>query len=45
MRDYIKPFIDDEEIEIEDICTVSSKESIPYDSDENDTDGTGLFFN
>ncbi len=24
MRDYIKPFIEDEDIEIEDICTISN---------------------
>ena len=24
MRDYVKPFIEDEDIEIEDICSVSS---------------------
>lgn len=44
MKEYIKPFIEDEDIEIEDICNVSSGDSIPYDSDENDHDGVDVFF-
>ena len=44
MKDYQKPLIKDEIIEIEDICAVSSKDSITFDSDENDKDGVGIFF-
>ncbi len=31
MKEYIKPFIEDEEIEIEDICTISQPTNDPLD--------------
>lgn len=43
MRDYIKPFIEDEEIEIEDICSVSGgTRGVDVDTDiiQEDTPGT-----
>ena len=40
MRDYIKPIIEDENIEIEDICTTSfgsPKDTYSEDDEMNDT--------
>ncbi len=36
MKDYIKPFIEDEEIEIEDICKVSGEPETDYDPENGD---------
>lgn len=39
MRDYVKPFIEDEEVEIEDICSMSNKgvaDSYDYETDADD---------
>jgi len=38
MRDYIKPFIEDEEVEIEDICSVSPGDALQEFEDETDAD-------
>ena len=39
MRDYIKPYIEEEEIEIEDICAVSGRDTLAAYEDETDADG------
>ncbi len=43
MRDYIKPFIEDESIEIEDICVPSGvQEQLDLDDDDTLTEGGDL---
>lgn len=42
MRDYIKPFIEDEAIEIEDICDSSNLVSDPFDLSTDEPEGGDL---
>lgn len=42
MRDYIKPFIEDESIEIEDICVPSGVKEDPLDLIEDNPEGEDL---
>ena len=44
MKEYIKPFIEEETIEIDDICSASTFDSVNLEDDPNSTDGNGLFF-
>lgn len=43
MKEYIKPFIDEEEIELEDVIATSSKDSFDVNDDSNDVDAGGIF--
>jgi len=38
MKEYIKPFIEDENIEIEDVCVMSNKGVADVFSEEDDAD-------
>ena len=43
MRDYIKPYIEDESIEIEDICTISNgPKNDPFDVMTDNPEGEDL---
>lgn len=44
MRDYKKPFIEDEEIELEDIIATSPGGEGDLSEDPNAGDGTEIFF-
>ncbi len=44
MKKYIKPVINDEEIELEDIVAASSVDSTNINNNPNNLDGTTLFF-
>ena len=43
MKEYIKPFIGEEEIELEDIIATSSKESFDINDDSDDVDAGNVF--
>ncbi len=43
MKEYIKPYIEDEDIELEDVIAASKGEAYDYSDDSNDFDASGVF--
>lgn len=42
MKEYIRPFIEDEEVEIEDVIAISAPKNDPFDMELLDPEGEDL---